>query len=128
MEIFCIIRKKSQQYKNKCYISMREPTYTAYSAKSTTRILHPPRHIILGNRILSRPLHDGSYFLAERLKNMYDTIRNVDNAICATFKNAHTMFDVVLLSFCLSAENADSTAPISVDVQKIDPLVSHLRS
>lgn len=49
----------------------RELTYTTHGTESTARILHPPRHIILGNRVLSRPLHERCYFFAERLQKIY---------------------------------------------------------
>ena len=79
----CTKRKTANvQYRLDYY----ELTYAAYSAKSATGIFHPPRHIILGNRVLSRPLHDRCYFFAKRLKEKYKTCTH--NTI-DTFAVAH---------------------------------------
>lgn len=51
-----------------------ELTYTAYGTESTTSILHPPRDVILSNRVLSRPLHNRCYLFTERLKKIHTHI------------------------------------------------------
>jgi len=121
------------------YCVTRELTYTAYGTESTACILHPPRHIILGNRVLSRPLHDRCYFFAERLKNIFvykcDGITRITKPyINRVLKNILPFSTFFIITLLFVSWECWHTVGINCNqlyvhywyVQKIDPLVSRL--
>jgi len=94
-----------------------ELTYTAYGTESTTSILHPPRDIILGNRVLSRPLHNRCYFFTERLKKMHTHIlRYITSAHTLLLDVFKSELPSSMLSFPSRQLRSLTAPPISTDI------------
>lgn len=91
-------------------------TYAAYGAESTTRVLHPPGHIVLGDGILSGPLHDRCYFLAKRLEEKKNKRkkRKIPHGIDERIRRGASLIDILKSVHFITIFDAVLLAPLCV--------------